>query len=129
MVRFLAVLFLLFPSVAKNQVLSKELLIAEWADIATLVGAESLGCDETNKERVLAFNKVINEYMLVQNPDLTIGDVEAAKLMTVILQYAYVSDAMEDGGCEAINKVIHSFENSMRFADSVYDYYTPLVSL
>ena len=60
MVRFLAILFLLIPSVAKSQEMNKADMITEFTDIATLVAAEVLNCGETNKERVLRFNAMFD---------------------------------------------------------------------
>lgn len=127
--KLVVALIMLIPSVAMSQTLTKENMMKEWADIATLIGAEALGCGETDKDRVLAFNSIFDQYFLSIDPDISIEMIEAAKLIVILNQYAYVAGALELHGCEGINKVIDTFDGTMEFADSVYDYYTPLKSI
>ena len=133
MLRFLALLFLLVPSIAKSQEMSKEDMITEFADIATLVAAEVFNCGETNKERVMAFNNIFDSFMLYtadqEGVELTQQDVEGYKLSLLIVQYEGIKLAHPKQGCEGINHIILLFDNKMKYAESVYDYYTPLNSI
>ena len=133
MVRFLAILFLLVPSVAKSQEMNKADMITEFTDIATLVAAEVLNCGETNKERVLRFNVMFDSFMLYmaqqEGVELTKGDVEAFKLNLLMQQYSGMLSAHPVQGCDGINKIIHIYDDRLRYAESVYDYYQPLDTL
>mgnify|MGYP005623183467 FL=1 len=133
MVRFLAILFLLIPSVAKSQEMNKADMITEFTDIATLVAAEVLNCGETNKERVLRFNVMFDSFMLYmaqqEGVELTRGDIEAFKLNLLMQQYNGMLSAHPVQGCDGINKIIHIYDGRMRYAESVYDYYQPLDTL
>lgn len=130
MLRFLALLFLLVPSVAKSQEMNKADMITEFADMATLIAAEVLKCGETNKERVLSFNAMFDSFMLYtaqqEGVELTQGDVEAFKLNLLMQQYEGMLQAYPVQGCDGINKIIHIYDDSLRYAESVYDYYQPL---
>ena len=55
--------------------------------------------------------------------------LEGLKMMTLIVQHELVKSKFPEQGCNGLNAAIHQFEHSMKFADSVYDYYTPLLSL
>lgn len=133
MLRFLALLFLLVPSTAKSQEMSKETMVTEFTDIATLIAAEVIGCGETHKERVLAFNGIFDSFMLYtaeqEGVDLTQGDIEAYKLGILMQQYEGMLQANSEKDCVAINAIIHMYDDRMYYADSVYDYYQPLDSL
>lgn len=133
MVRFLAILFLLIPSVAKSQEMNKADMIIEFTDIATLVAAEVLNCGETNKERVLRFNAMFDSFMLYtaqqEGVELTQGDIEAFKLNLLMQQYEGMLQAHPVQGCDGINKIIHIYDDRLRYAESVYDYYQPLDTL
>ena len=133
MLRFLALLFLLVPSVAKSQEMRKETMITEFTDIATLIAAEVIGCGETNKERVLAFNGIFDSFMLYtaeqEGVDLTQEEIEAYKLMILMEQYAGMLQANSEKDCVDINAIIHMYDDRMHYANSVYDYYQPLNSL
>ena len=133
MARFLAILFLLIPSVAKSQEMNKADMIIEFTDIATLVAAEVLNCGETNKERVLRFNAMFDSFMLYtaqqEGVELTQGDIEAFKLNLLMQQYNGMLSAHPVQGCAGINKIIHIYDDRMHYAESVYDYYQPLDSL
>lgn len=133
MLRFLALLFLLVPSVAKSQAMNKEDMIAEFTDIATLIAAEVIGCGETDKERVLAFNGIFDSFMLYtaeqEGVDLTQGDIEAFKVSVLMEQYAGMLQANSEKDCVDINTIIHMYDDRMYYANSVYDYYQPLNSL
>ena len=133
MLRFLALLFLLVPSVAKSQEMSKKTMITEFTDIATLIAAEVVGCGETDKERVLAFNGIFDSFMLYtaeqEGVELTQQDVEAYKIGVLMKQYQGMLQANSEKDCVAINAIIHMYDDRMHYADSVYDYYQPLNSL
>ena len=133
MLRFLALLFLLVPSTAKSQEMSKETMVTEFTDIATLIAAEVIGCGETHKERVLAFNGIFDSFMFYtaeqEGVDLTQGDIEAYKLGILMQQYEGMLQANSEKDCVAINAIIHMYDDRMYYADSVYDYYQPLDSL
>ena len=133
MLRFLALLFLLVPSTAKSQEMSKETMVTEFTDIATLIAAEVIGCGETHKERVLAFNGIFDSFMLYtaeqEGVDLTQGDIEAYKLGILMQQYEGMLQANSEKDCVAINAIIHMYDDRMYYADSVYDYYQPLDAL
>ena len=133
MARFLAILFLLIPSVAKSQEMNKADMITEFTDVATLVAAEVLNCGETNKERVLRFNAMFDSFMLYmaqqEGVELTRGDIEAFKLNLLMQQYNGMLSAHPVQGCDGINKIIHIYDGRMRYAESVYDYYQPLDTL
>jgi len=133
MLRFLALLFLLVPSVAKSQEMSKEDMIMEFADIATLVAAEAHQCGETNKDRVIAFNKMFDSFMLYtagqEGVELSQQDIEGYKLAVLIEQYEGMKAAYPQQGCYGINFIISMFDEKMKYAESVYDYYTPLDAL
>ena len=133
MLRFLALLFLLVPSVAKGQEMNKADMITEFADITTLIAAEVLQCGETDKDRVLAFNGIFDSFMLYtaeqEGVDLTQQDIEAYKLMILMQQYEGMMIAHANQGCDAINRIIDMYDERMHYAESVYDYYQPLNSL
>lgn len=133
MSRLIALLFLLVPSIAMSQAVTKNDMLSEFTDIATLVGAEVLKCGETNKERVLKFNQLFDDFIMFEAEkdgiELTINEIEAWKLTTLIEQHYGIARAHEEMGCEGINKIIHVYDGRMRFADSVYDYYTPYNNL
>jgi hypothetical protein len=133
MLRFLALLFLLVPSVAKGQEMNKADMITEFSDIATLIAAEVLQCGETDKDRVLAFNGIFDSFMLYtaeqEGVDLTQQDIEAYKLMILMQQYEGMMIAHANQGCDAINRIIDMYDERMHYAESVYDYYQPLNSL
>ena len=133
MLRFLVLLFLLIPSAAKSQEMSKETMITEFADIATLIAAEVLKCGETDKERVLAFNGIFDSFMLYtaeqEGVDLTQQDIEAYKLGILVQQYEGVAVIHSSRGCDSINTIIDIYDDKMHYAESVYDYYQPLNSL
>lgn len=133
MLRFLALLFLLVPSIAKSQEMSKEDMIMEFADIATLVAAEAHQCGETNKDRVIAFNNMFDSFMLYtagqEGVDLTQQDIEGYKLAVLIQQYESMAEVYPKRGCYGINFIIAMFDEKMKYAESVYDYYTPLDAL
>ena len=133
MLRFLALLFLLVPSVAKGQEMNKADMITEFSDIATLIAAEVLQCGETDKDRVLAFNGIFASFMLYtaeqEGVDLTQQDIEAYKLMILMQQYEGMMIAHANQGCDAINRIIDMYDERMHYAESVYDYYQPLNSL
>lgn len=133
MLRFLALLFLLVPSIAKSQEMSKEDMIMEFADIATLVAAEAHQCGETNKDRVIAFNNMFDSFMLYtarqEGVDLTQQDIEGYKLAVLIEQYEGMKAAYPKQGCYGINFIISMFDDKMKYAESVYDYYTPYDTL
>ena len=133
MLRFLALLFLLVPSIAKSQEMNKADMITEFADMATLIAAEILNCGETDKERVLAFNGIFDSFMLYtaeqEGVDLTQEEVEAYKLMILMEQYEGMMIAHSNQGCDNINRIIDMYDEKMHYAESVYDYYQPLNSL
>ena len=133
MLRFLALLFLLVPSIAKSQEMNKVDMITEFSDIATLIAAEVLNCGETDKERVLAFNGIFDSFMLYtaeqEGVDLTQEEIEAYKLMILMQQYEGMLIAHSNKGCDSINKIIDMYDDKMHYAESVYDYYQPLNSL
>ena len=126
----MAALFALIPSVAKSQEMSKETMITEFADIATLIAAEVLKCGETDTERGLAFNGIFDSFMLYtaeqEGVDLTQEEIEAYKLMILMQQYEGMLIAHSNKGCDSINKIIDMYDDKMHYAESVYDYYTPL---
>ena len=133
MLRFLALLFLLIPSIAKSQEMNKADMITEFADITTLIAAEVLQCGETDKDRVLAFNGIFDSFMLYtaeqEGVDLTQQDIEAYKLMILMQQYEGMMIAHANQGCDAINRIIDMYDERMHYAESVYDYYQPLDTL
>jgi len=133
MVRFLAILFLLIPTTVMSQEMNKADMITEFTDIATLVAAEVLNCGETNKERVLRFNAMFDSFMLYtaeqESVDLTQQDIEAFKLGVLMEQYDGMLQAHPVQGCDGINKIIHIYDDRMKYAESVYEYYQPLDSL
>ena len=130
MLRFLALLFLLIPSIAKSQAMNKVDMITEFSDVATLIAAEILQCGETDKDRVLAFNGIFDSFMLYaaeqEGVDLTQQDIEAYKLGILMQQYEGMMVAHANQGCDSINKIIDMYDERMHYATSVYDYYTPL---
>ena len=133
MLRFLALLFLLVPSVAKSQEMNKADMITEFADMATLIAAEVLKCGETDKERVLSFNAIFDSFMLYtaeqEGVELTQQDVEAYKIGVLMQQYQGMLQTYPSQGCDGINRIIHMYDDSLHYAESVYDYYTPLNAL
>jgi hypothetical protein len=133
MARFLAILFLLVPTTAISQEMNKADMITEFTDIATLVAAEVLNCGETNKERVLRFNAMFDSFMLYtaqqEGVELTKGDIESFKLNLLMQQYEGMLQAHPVQGCDGINKIIHIYDDRLRYAESVYDYYQPLDTL
>tara|TARA_S200002703_G_C3777822_1_gene239533 strand:- start:1052 stop:1453 length:402 start_codon:yes stop_codon:yes gene_type:complete len=133
MLRFLALLFLLVPSVAKSQEMNKADMITEFADMATLIAAEVLKCGETNKKRVLSFNAMFDSFMLYtaeqEGVELTQQDVEAYKIGVLMQQYQGMLQTYPSQGCDGINRIIHMYDDSLHYAESVYDYYQPLDTL
>jgi len=133
MLRFLALLFLLVPSIAKSQEMNKADMITEFADMATLIAAEVLKCGETDKERVLSFNAIFDSFMLYtaeqEGVDLTQQDIEAYKLGILVQQYEGMTAVHSSRGCDDINKIIDMYDDKMHYAESVYDYYQPLDTL
>lgn len=131
MTRLLVILCLLLSGVAKGQVLTKDALVEEFANISILISAEVLGCGHTNSERILKFNKFFDAYMIETQTEngVTQQTLEGLKMMTLIVQHELVKSKFPEQGCNGLNTTIHQFEHSMKFADSVYDYYTPLLSL
>ena len=133
MLRFLALLFLLVPSVAKSQEMNKADMITEFADMATLIAAEVLKCGETDKKRVLSFNAMFDSFMLYteeqEGVELTQQDVEAYKIGVLMQQYQGMLQTYPSQGCDGINRIIHMYDVSLHYADSVYDYYQPLDTL
>jgi len=133
MLRFLALLFLLVPSIAKSQAMNKVDMITEFSDIATLIAAEVLKCGETDKERVLSFNAIFDSFMLYtaeqEGVDLTQQDIEAYKLGILVQQYEGMTAVHSSRGCDDINKIIDMYDDKMHYAESVYDYYQPLDTL
>ena len=133
MLRFLALLFLLVPSVAKSQEMNKADMITEFADMATLIAAEVLKCGETDKKRVLSFNAMFDSFMLYtaeqEGVELTQQDVEAYKIGVLMQQYQGMLQTYPSQGCDGINRIIHMYDDSLHYADSVYDYYQPLDTL
>mgnify|MGYP003128073832 FL=1 len=133
MLRFLALLFLLVPSVAKSQEMNKADMITEFADMATLIAAEVLKCGETNKKRVLSFNAIFDSFMLYtaeqEGVELTQQDVEAYKIGVLMQQYQGMLQTYPSQGCDGINRIIHMYDDSLHYAESVYDYYQPLDTL
>ncbi len=127
---FVAALFALIPTTAMSQEMNKADMITEFTDIATLIAAEVLNCGETNKKRVLRFNAMFDSFMLYtaqqEGVELTQGDVEAFKLSLLMQQYEGMLQAYPAQGCDGINKIIHIYDDSLRYAESVYDYYQPL---
>ena len=133
MLRFLALLFLLVPSVAKSQEMNKADMITEFADMATLIAAEVLKCGETDKKRVLSFNAMFDSFMLYtaeqEGVELTQQDVEAYKIGVLMQQYQGMLQTYPSQGCDGINRIIHMYDDSLHYANSVYDYYQPLDTL
>ena len=133
MLRFLALLFLLVPSVAKSQEMNKADMITEFADMATLIAAEVLKCGETDKKRVLSFNAMFDSFMLYtaeqEGVELTQQDVEAYKIGVLMQQYQGMLQTYPSQGCDGINRIIHMYDDSLHYAESVYDYYQPLDTL
>ena len=126
MLRFLALLFLLVPSIAKSQVMTKENMIMEYKDIASLAAAEVLGCGKINKENIKRFNTIFDAFMLDKAEEegfnVTIEDIEGWKLANIVEQY----DAMRGIPCPVINESIDDFSETTRYTQDIYDYYTPL---
>jgi hypothetical protein len=126
MLRFLALLFLLVPSTAKSQVMTKEHMIMEYKDIASLSAAEVLGCGKINKENIKRFNTIFDAFMLDKAEEegfnVTIEDIEGWKLANLVEQY----DAMRGIPCSVINESIDEFNETSRYTREIYDYYTPL---
>jgi hypothetical protein len=121
----IAILFALVPSVAMSQVMSKENMIMEYTDIASLAAAEVLGCGKINKKNVKRFNTVFDGFMLYKAEEegynVTIEDIEAWKLAKLIEQY----NAMKGIPCSVINESIDEFNETVRYTREIYDYYTP----
>ena len=123
---FIAILFLLVPSVAMSQVITKENMIMEYKDIASLAAAEVLGCGKINKENIKRFNEIFDTFMLEKAEEegysVTIEDIEGWKLANQVEQY----DAMKGNPCSVINEFIDDFSETTRYTQDIYDYYTPL---
>ena len=121
----IAILFALVPSVAMSQVMTKEHMIMEYKDIASLAAAEVLGCGKINKENVKRFNIIFDAFMLdkaeEEGYNVTIEDIEGWKLATLIEQY----DGMRGIPCSVINESIDEFNKTTRYTQEIYDYYTP----
>ena len=125
MLRFLALLFLLVPSIAKSQVMTKENMIMEYKDIASLAAAEVLGCGKINKENIKRFNTIFDAFMLEKAKEegynVTIEDIEGWKLAKLVEQY----EGMKGIPCSMINESIDEFNETTRYTQEIYDYYTP----
>ena len=123
---FISILFLLVPSVAMSQVITKENMIMEYKDIASLAAAEVLGCGKINKENIKRFNEIFDTFMLEKAEEegysVTIEDIEGWKLANLVEQY----DAMKGIPCSVINEFIDDFSETTRYTQDIYDYYTPL---
>ena len=130
---FVAALFALIPTTAISQEMNKADMITEFTDIATLIAAEVLNCGETNKERVLRFNAMFDSFMLYtaqqEGVELTQQDVEAYKIGVLMQQYQGMLQTYPSQGCDGINRIIHMYDDSLHYAESVYDYYQPLDTL
>lgn len=126
---FIAILFLLVPSIAKSQVINKKNMIMEYMDIASLAAAEVLGCGKTNKENVKRFNTIFDAFMLERAEEegynITIEDIEGWKLAKLVQQY----DRMRGIPCSVINESIDEFNETARYTREIYDYYIPLNSI
>ena len=122
---FIAILFALVPSVAMSQVITKEYMIMEYRDIASLAAAEVLGCGKINKENVKRFNIIFDAFMLdkaeEEGYNVTIEDIEGWKLANIVERY----DAMRGIPCSVINESIDEFNETSRYTREIYDYYTP----
>ena len=123
---FIAILFALVPSVAMSQVMTKENMIMEYKDIASLAAAEVLGCGKINKENIKRFNTIFDAFMLDKAEEegfnVTIEDIEGWKLANLVEQY----DAMRGIPCSVINESIDEFNETVRYTREIYDYYTPI---
>ena len=123
---FIAILFALVPSVAMSQVMTKENMIMEYKDIASLSAAEVLGCGKINKENVKRFNTIFDNFILYraeeEGYDITIEDIEGWKLVKLIEQY----EGMKGLPCPVINESIDDFSETTRYTRDIYDYYTPI---
>jgi len=129
MSRLLALLFLLIPSIATSQVIVKQDMIMEYKDIASLTAAEVLGCGKINKENIKRFNVIFDAFMLEkaeeEGHNITIEDIEGWKLKKLLEQY----NVMKAFPCPAINDYINKFNETARYTQEIYDYYTPLNSI
>ena len=123
---FIAILFALVPSVAMSQVMTKENMIMEYKDIASLAAAEVLGCGKINKENIKRFNTIFDAFMLdkaeEEGYNVTIEDIEGWKLVKIIEQY----EGMKGLPCPVINESIDDFSETTRYTRDIYDYYTPI---
>jgi len=121
----IAILFALVPSIAMSQVITKEHMIMEYKDIASLAAAEVLGCGKINKEAIKRFNTIFDAFMLdkaeEEGYNITIEDIEGWKLAILIEQY----DGMRGIPCSVINESIDDFNETARYTQEIYDYYTP----
>ena len=122
---FIAMLFALVPSVAMSQVITKEYMIMEYKDIASLAAAEVLGCGKINKENIKRFNTIFDAFMLEKAKEegynVTIEDIEGWKLIKLVEQY----EGMKSLPCTVINESIDDFSETTRYTQDIYDYYTP----
>lgn len=125
MLKFIAILFALVPSVAMSQVITKQDMIMEYKDIASLAAAEVLGCGKINKENIKRFNVIFDTFMLDKAEEegysITIEDIEGWKLAKLVEQYK----GMKDIPCSVINESIDEFNETTRYTQEIYDYYTP----
>jgi len=121
----IAILFALVPSIAMSQVITKENMIMEYKDIASLAAAEVLGCGKINKENIKRFNVIFDAFMLEKAEEegynITIEDIEGWKLANLVEQY----EGMKSIPCSVINESIDEFNETTRYTQEIYDYYTP----
>ena len=121
----IAILFALIPSTAMSQVITKENMIMEYKDIASLAAAEVLGCGKINKENIKRFNVIFDTFMLEKAEEegynITIEDIEGWKLIKLVEQY----EGMKGLPCSVINESIDDFSETTRYTQEIYDYYTP----
>ena len=121
----IAILFALVPSIAMSQVITKENMIMEYKDIASLAAAEVLGCGKINKEAIKRFNTIFDAFMLdkaeEEGYNITIEDIEGWKLVKLVEQY----EGMKNIPCSVINESIDEFNETTRYTQEIYDYYTP----
>gem|GEM_PF-5830229 len=105
--------------------MTKENMIMEYKDIASLAAAEVLGCGKINKENIKRFNTIFDAFMLEKAKEegynVTIEDIEGWKLAKLIEQY----DGMKGIPCSVINESIDEFNKTSRYTREIYDYYTP----
>ncbi len=130
---FIAILFLLVPSIAMSQEMNKKDMVGEFRDIATLIAAQVLDCGVTDKKKILKFNSIFDSFMLysakLENIDLTQEEIYEYKMSVLIEQYIASYNRKEEIGCQGLNAIIDNFDTKMRYTDSVYNYYEPFDTL